>query len=159
MRGTSLSCGSDPRMSSNSDRMSCSRMPSRLTSLVKPHRSIRFVTQGSSWMSNSLVPIAPAQDQVFSDLSTRLAVQHFQKIASSLVTLDLLHRLIRRRQANDRAQVSMSVHIQHLGSEISRFSVPRILHSVSLSRFRRSFINKKRSSTCFMRPRPIFVCC
>ena len=41
------------------------------------------------------------------------------------MTLDLLHSLIRRPQANDRAEVSMSVHIQHLGSEIPAIPVFR----------------------------------
>ena len=49
----------------------------------------------------------------------------------------------------------MSVYIQHLGSEISRI----FGSSVSLSRFKRSSTNKKRRSTCFVRPRPIFACC
>ena len=43
-----------------------------------------------------------------------------RRLRVSLVTLDLLHSLIRRPEVNDRAQVSVRLHIQHLDSEITR---------------------------------------
>ena len=89
------------------------------------------------------MPNAPIQDPMFSDLSHVQQSNTSNGLRIPLMTKDLLHRLISRPQTNDRAQVSMSVHNQHLGSEI----------------FKRFVQNKKRSSTCFTRPRPIFVCC
>ena len=54
--------------------------------------------------------------------------------------------LFSRSQTNDRAQVSMNIHIQHLGSKSAGFSVPGILLRVGLSRFMRSNTNK--NETC-----------
>ena len=48
----------------------------------------------------------------------------------------------------------MGVPIKHLGSKVSKFSFPGTLHSLSFSRIKKSFTNKNRSSTRFMR-RPI----
>ena len=78
----------------------------------------------------------------------------------SLVTLDLLHCLFRRPQTNDRAQVSTSVHILHLVSDIRRILCSRnFAQRESLTLQEISFTNKKRSSTYFVRARPMFVCC
>ena len=69
----------------------------------------------------SSAPLRQSKSQRFPDLSTRSAVPPLSSgLRISMVTLDLLHCLFRRPQTNDRAQVSMNVHIQHLGSEIRR---------------------------------------
>ena len=106
-------------MSNNSFLMSYSRMPSQpyeSRQAASPQHQIR-----NSWKF---------MDDKFSRRQPRTKCSqtfpHVQQpntskgLQVSLATLDHLHTRIRRPQTNDRAYVSMSVHIKHLGSEVCR---------------------------------------
>ena len=132
---------------------------SALRVLVRTHHfGIRSEARASSSTSSSLVPIAPVRDKVFSDLSTRSATQHFQRTANSACDPCPLPRPV--SQASNQPDGTSIEEWPRRAPwfQVSRLSVPRILHSDRFSRFTRSFTNRNRSSTCFMRPRPNFEC-
>ena len=126
MRGTSLSCRIDKLMSNNSDLMSYSRMPFR------PFESRQTASQHqirNSWqfldIEVSCAHCPCPRPSVLRLFHTFSRPNTFRRLRVSLVILDLLHSLFRWLQTYDRAQVSTSVHIQHLGSELSRIFCPR----------------------------------
>ena len=70
-----------------------------------------------------------------------------------LVTLDLFHCLFNKLQANDRAQVSMNVHIQHFLSNVSRI-FPRNCAQQQPPTLEEVFRAQQTKLTYFIRSRP-----
>ena len=108
-------------MSNNSRLMSYSRTPSRPDEL-----SGRITLASDPYLVRVhghqilLCPLRQPKKECSQAFPHVLQLNVSRVLRVSLLTLDLIHCVFHRPQTKDRAQISMGVHIRHLGSKVSR---------------------------------------